>query len=95
MREARRAHELDAIETLISRLEDYRAKLRFKQVSDFEELKVCEAVIDLFDDGDVSGRRDAILEENRWSEDGNPVRTESDLPCPVDEMISYFMGQRS
>jgi hypothetical protein len=74
MRENRRLHDLDAIDALIGALEDYRTQLHFKQHADFQELRVCDAIADLFDDGDVTGRREAILEENRWDEHGNPLR---------------------
>jgi hypothetical protein len=70
--ETRRLRDLDTIDALIGALEDYKTRLRFKQTSDFEEFKVCEAIIDLFDDGDVTGRREAILDENGWDEFGNP-----------------------
>jgi hypothetical protein len=81
---------LEAIDGLTARLEDYRTALRTKRNSDFDELKVCDAIFALFDDGDVAGRREAILDENRWDEDGNPLSESEDTRS----LATWIMDRR-
>jgi hypothetical protein len=71
--ETRRLRDLAALDAILAAAEDYKTRLRFKQTSDFEELRLCEAIIDLIDDGAVIDRRDAILDENHWDENGDPL----------------------
>jgi hypothetical protein len=72
--EARRQRDIAALERLIDAAQDYKTRLRFKQTSDFEELQLMNAIIDLIDDGNALQRREDIMDENRWTEDGNPAR---------------------
>lgn len=44
--------------------------------TEWDCFQLCNAIIDLFDDGDALSARQIIMDENGWDEHGNPVRSE-------------------
>lgn len=54
----------------------------------YELLALCNATIDLIDDGDCMGQRDTLMEELRCDESGNPVNENWE---PIGDYISFGM----
>lgn len=47
---------------------------KFTDRTEYARLKLCNAIIDLFDDGDALAVREIIMNELSIDEDGNPAR---------------------
>lgn len=47
--------------------------------SDYNRFQLCNAIIDLIDDGDALAEREVLMDELGIDEDGNPVPPEGDL----------------
>lgn len=57
-------------------------------------LDLCNAVIDMIDDGDCLAQREVLMDELRCDEDGNPVREDGPLTSEERTVLlnSTYMG---
>ena len=65
----------------------------YNERAQYRLLDLCNAVIDLIDDGDCAREREVLMDELRCDEDGNPLGPEADLVpfalCkPLDQQIA-------
>lgn len=82
---ARHAENLKAAHNVLQASLDLYRQLttsggEYREREQYRLFKLCNAMIDMIDDGDCLACRDILMDELRIDEDGNPVRSE-DYDC--------------
>lgn len=65
---------------------------RFTETTEFVRWQLCNAIIDLIDDGEVMTERENLMDDLRIDEQGDPVRDEL---VPIAKLLRLTEGQRA